>query len=354
MVEKNLADVVQGSQPAQVSWRTDLHRFADDLLQSFAARADVRGVALGGSLARGMEWQHSDIEMAILVEQRLTDLGYFAVREGRGVEIIQLAADTLAQQIERARTDPLAVLDWPIQMYQCKVTHDPSGLLAQFKLTFDRTLFLPEVVQAKMQRALEAFDREAAVVQADLDAGRPLTALAQLRSAFNQLILAFYWRHNILPRSQNRTAALLRAHCRRLDAPDFYALYCDVYGFDLTAAQARRLLAACRAEVSAIVSGFGGAAADFFYHAVDGEFRWRQTNGILAVYRLYVPLCLRRFQGQVGVFDDPAWRAERRDLCRFVGLDRPAAAATAERLARAQAVRTQLGGRGIHDGVARA
>jgi predicted nucleotidyltransferase len=342
MYEKKPPPASQELNQERGSWRADLHRFAGDLLKSFAERADVRGVALGGSLARGQEWRRSDVEMAILVEQRLADLDYFAVRAGRGVEIIQLVADVLALQIEQARTDPLAVLDWPIQMYQCQVTHDPTGILTQFKLAFDQALFLPEVIHAKTQRALEAFDREATVAQADLDAGRPLTALAQLRAAFNQLILAFYWRHNILPRSQNRTASLLRAHCRRLDALDFYALYCDVYGFELTAAQARRLLAACRTKVSAIVSGFGPAAADFFYHAVDGEFRWRQTRGILAVYRLYVPLCLRRFQGQTGAFDDPAWRAGHGDLCRFVGLDRPDAAATAELLARAQAFRARL------------
>ncbi len=326
----------------ELHWRTELHRFAEGVLRSFADRADVRGVALGGSLARGLEWRHSDVEMAILVERRLEEFGHFAVHEGRGVEIFQFVADELGRQLDRARADPLAVLDWPIQMYQCRIAQDPSGLLGQFKLLFERSLFLPEVVQAKVQRALDAFDRESAVAQADLDARRPLTALAQLRSAFNHLILAFYWRHNILPRSQNRTATLLRMHCRRLGALDFYGLYCDVYGFDLTSVQARCLLAACRAEVSDIVSGFGPAAADFFHHVVDGEFRWGQTKGILAVYRLYVPLCLRRFQGQEGVFDDPAWREAHGELCRFAGLDRPDAAATADLLARAQAFRARL------------
>jgi hypothetical protein len=92
------------------------------------------------------------------------------------------------------------------------------------------------------------------------------------------------------------------------------------------------------------VSGFGPAAADFFYYAVDGEFRWQQTKGILAVYRLYVPFCLRRFKGQEGVFDDPAWREAHGALCQFVGLARPDAAATAGLLARAQAFRARLAG----------
>jgi len=331
-----------GNGNTQLHWRTELHRFADDVLRSFAERDDVHGVALGGSLARGLEWKHSDVELAIVVDQRLDEFGHFAVREGRGFEIFQFVETELREQIERAQTDLTAVLDWPIQMVQCRVIADPSGLLGRFKEAFDRRLFSAEVVSAKVARSLEGFDREFATAQADLAAGKPLTALAQLRAAFNHLILAFYWRHQILPRSQNRTATLLRMHCRRLGALDFYGLYCDVYGFDLTSAQARRLLASCQSEVDDIVSGFGPAAADFFYHAVDGEFRWGQTKGILAVYRLYVPLCLRRFQKQEGVFDNPTWRETHGELCRFVGLERPDAAATAELLARTQVYRARL------------
>jgi predicted nucleotidyltransferase len=331
-----------GHGETQLHWRTELHRFADDVLRSFAEREDVHGVALGGSLARGLEWKHSDVELAILVDRRLDEFGHFAVREGRGFEIFQFVEAELRGQIDRAQTDPTAVLDWPIQIYQCRVIADPSGLLGQFKEAFDRQLFSAEVISAKVARSLEGFDREFATAQADLAASKPLTALAQLRAAFNHLILAFYWRHEILPRSQNRTEALLRMHCRRLGKMDFYALFHDVYDLDLTAAQARGLLASCRAEVNDIVAGFGPAAADFFYHAVDGEFRWGQTKGILTVYRLYVPWCLRRVQKQEGVFDSSAWREAHADLCRFVGLDRPDAAVTTELLARAQAYRARL------------
>jgi len=283
--------------------------------------------------------------MAILVERRLEECGYFCVRDGRGVEVFQFIAEDLRGRIDKAQTDPLAVLDWPIQMYQCQVFDDPSGLLTQFKASFDRCLFHPEVVAAKAQRALAAFDNELAIAQADHDAGKPLTALAQLRSAFNHLILAFYWLHGILPRSQNRTESLLRENCRRLGELEFYRLFCDVYDFNLTAPQARRLLAACRTEVNDIVSGFGAAAADFFYHAVDGEFRWGQTKGILTVYRLYVPLCLRRFKHQEGVFDDPDWRRAHRDLCAFLGLNRPDRAHTADLLSRVRLARSELAAR---------
>ena len=106
--------------------------------------------------------------------------------------------------------------------------------------------------------------------------------------------------------------------------------------------RARRLLAACRGEVADIVSGFGPKAADFFYYAVDGEFRWGETNGILTVHRLYVPWCLRLFRQQGDVFDDPTWRAAHPELAEFLGLTRSDPAHTAALLRRTQAFRTEL------------
>jgi hypothetical protein len=323
-------------------WRAELHAWADNVLQSFVLRDDVHGVALGGSLARGTEWKHSDIEMAILVEQRLPEFGYFNIFDGRGVEVFQFVEAEMRDWLAKAEQDPLAVVGWPIQMYKCRVVSDPTELLTRFKATFDALLFQPAVVQAKRDRELAAFDRELAVAQADLEGGKPLTALAQLRFAFNELILAFYWQHCILPRSQNRTGSRLRIHCRRLGRMDFYDLFIDVYDLHMSAPRARQLLAACRREVDDIVSGFGPQAADFFRDAVDGEFRWGETKGILTVHRLYIPWALRRFKQQEGAFDDPAWRTAHAALTEFVGLDRPDPALTEQLMERTHAFRIAL------------
>src|SRR5512137_2468948 len=139
------AEYKSGNRETPAHWRTELHRFADDVLRSFVERQDVAGVALGGSLARGLEWKHSDVELAILVERRLDEFGHFAVREGRGFEIFQFVETELREQIDRAQTAPTAVLDWPIQMYQCRVITDPSGLLGRFKEAIDQRLFSAEV-----------------------------------------------------------------------------------------------------------------------------------------------------------------------------------------------------------------
>jgi hypothetical protein len=110
----------------------------------------------------------------------------------------------------------------------------------------------------------------------------------------------------------------------------------------MSANRARRLLAVCRSEVDDIVSGFGPKAADFFRDAVDGEFRWGETKGILTVHRLYVPWALRRFKQQEGVFDDPAWRADHAALTEFVGLNRPDPALTEQLMERTHELRIAL------------
>ena len=114
-----------------------------------------------------------------------------------------------------------------------------------------------------------------------------------------------------------------------------------MYGFDLTAAQARGLLASCRAEVNEIVSGFGPAAADFFYHAVDGEFRGDRRRGsspsigctcrgACGVSRIRTVSSMTRRGGR-GIVN-----------CAASSVHRPDAARTAELLARTQAFRVRL------------
>jgi hypothetical protein len=73
------------------TWRDELRTWAQDCAGAFAERPGVLGVIMGGSLARGQEWRHSDLELGILVEVRDATLPYFNVMAGRGVEAIQLA-----------------------------------------------------------------------------------------------------------------------------------------------------------------------------------------------------------------------------------------------------------------------
>jgi hypothetical protein len=295
---------------SQPHWKRQLHLFAAGLCARLRQRPDVAGIAMGGSMARGAEWQHSDVEMAIVVRDRIANLGYFNVVDGRGVELFQFV---------QAQDDPNVVATWPIQMYQCRIIYDAAGIFGPFKEIFDATLFQPATVKAKRDCELARFDELFEQGRQELRDGFAVSALASLRLAFNSLILAYYWQHGILPRSQNRTEVLLRAHCKRLGHPAFYQLFRDVFGLEESTKRARTLIEACRADIESAVAIWGAEAPAFFRHAVDGNFEWGIARSILTVYRLYVPSCVRSAQGQEHVFDDDSWCDQHAALRTFLG-----------------------------------
>ena len=98
----------------------------------------IVGVVIGGSIARGQEWRHSDLEVGILVGERNESLPYFNVDAGRGVEIIQLILPQLEVQIKQVEAgDMTPVANWPIQLWKCRIVHNPKAILEQFKGQFD-------------------------------------------------------------------------------------------------------------------------------------------------------------------------------------------------------------------------
>ncbi len=310
-----------GRPAARVHWKRQLHQLARHICGQLLERPQVRGIAIGGSLARGMEWRHSDVELGIVVTDHIPDLGHFNVQDQCGFEVFQLVEADWREQLDLARSDPRVVLHWPIQLYQCRIVCDEAGVLGPFKEIFDATLFRPETLAAKLEIELGRFDDLFARGRQDLQTGYPLSALAGLRDAFNSLILAFYWKHGILPRSQTRTDALLRAHCRRLGQPGFYVLFRQVYALRESARSARDLLAACRDDLELAVDVWGPGARDFFRFAVDGGFAWGIHDSVLTVHRLCVPICVRAVPGRERAFDDPAWRRRHGALCAFLALE---------------------------------
>jgi hypothetical protein len=81
------------------TWRNELRTWGNQYASALAKREGVLGVIMGGSLARGQEWRHSDLELGTLLAKANPDLPYFNIDSGRGVEMIQLAQDELAEQI---------------------------------------------------------------------------------------------------------------------------------------------------------------------------------------------------------------------------------------------------------------
>lgn len=72
------------------NWRGPLRAWALDYARRVEERPGVLGVVIGGSIARGQEWKHPDLELGVLVDQKLKDTGHFNTDSGRGVEIFQL------------------------------------------------------------------------------------------------------------------------------------------------------------------------------------------------------------------------------------------------------------------------
>jgi len=65
-----------------------------------------------------------------------------------------------------------------------------------------------------------------------------------------------------------------------------------------------------------ITRSWGDSTRDFFIHAVDSEFKWRQNAGILTVWRLHVPIMGKIMEN----LDDPSWAKQNGELMQFLGL----------------------------------
>lgn len=278
-----------------------------------------RGVLLGGSIARGQQWAHSDLEAGLLVDAPDAILPYFNVDAGRGVEIIQLVAATLARQLEQVESGHLAaVAEWPIQLYRARVISDPTGLLTRFVAQFDRHLFSPAVVQLKLAHHNAHGVRALEKARAFLASKRPRAALCEVRAAMNDAVLALHWSLGELPRSHNRVDSRLRDLTSRHGRPEFYALYCDVFELETADAVIARDWPVVKSRVLEIAALW--RAREFFHTAVDGTFSWGENGGILSVYRLFIPVIGRPDAGIFNALDEPGWAAANPELLRFLGL----------------------------------
>lgn len=303
-------------------WRTEIRQWAAETAAGFARRPGVLGVVLGGSLARGQEWRHSDLELGILVEERDPNLPYFNIARERGVEAIQLVRRDLEEQVQLVEQGDLApVQNWPIQLWAGRIVSDPSGLLARFQKQFHVHLFAPEVVRGKVAAARKKVEIHLVEARQLLSDGKPRLALAHTRLAMNEAILGVHWAHDTLPRSQNRTDSRLRQLCRRHGLMPFYDLYREVFALDDAEKAIKVSWPQVRQPVLEITRLWGGdSARDFFLFAVDSDFRWRQNAGILTVYRLYIPIIGGAEQGISSRLDDPQWTLQNYTLLHFLGL----------------------------------
>ena len=324
-------------------WRKELRDWAENCAARYLSRPGVLGIMIGGSLARGQEWRHSDLELGLLVKEQDADLSYFNIDSGRGVEAIQLVYSDLKAQVEQVEGgDYQPILKWPIQLWRGRILKDPDGLLSYFSSQFDSGLFQDEVLLQKISDQRSKIVKILREAHEMISVGRPAAALVRARTAMNELILAFHWSNRELPRSQNRTDSRLRLICRKYGAPEFYSLYRDVFGLDGSTKLIRSVWPAIRNQVLEITQLWGDAARDFFDLAVDSHFQWRQNAGILTVYRLYVPVIGGHEQGMIDKLDDPFWRNDNQKLVDFLGLGQDQTAVIENLLNRIQIALDQI------------
>jgi len=303
------------------SWRTELQNWANQYTKELAEKSGVLGVVIGGSLARGQEWRHSDLEVGILVEERDESLPYFNVNAGRGVEIIQLILSQIEEQIKQVEAeDTTPVANWPIQLWKCRIVYDPRGILEQFKRQFDTLLFTNEVIEKRVEYLRLKIKDSLAGANQLLAQGKPVASLVEVRHAMNNVILAFHWKFGELPRSQNRTDSRFLALCQKHSFMPLYILYRDVFALANTTDVIENIWPKIKSRVLEITRLWGDSAREFFIHAVDSEFKWGEDAGILTVYRLYIPTIGGVNQSLQQYLDDPNWTKQNKDLVEFLGL----------------------------------
>lgn len=295
-----------------------IERWAVDYLKRLSD-GGTHGVLLGGSIARGQQWAHSDLEAGLLVETNDDSIPYFNVDSGRGVEVIQLVAPTLRKQLDDVEQGDLsAVATWPIQMFQARIISDPTGLLTRFVTLFDAQLFSPSVTRLKLAHHLakstNALNKARELVIAD----QPRAALCEIRIAMNEAVLALHWSLGELPRSHNRVDSRLRDLTTRHGLPQFYALYRDVFELDTTEEVIANDWPVVKDTVLRIASDW--QARLFFETAVDGTFSWGENGGIISIHRLFIPMIGRSGTGLLCRLDEYEWSMANRHLLRFLGM----------------------------------
>jgi len=303
------------------NWRVQLQNWANQYAEELADKPGIFGVVIGGSIARGQEWRHSDLEVGVLVEGKDESIPYFNVNAGRGVEIIQLILpqiETQITQVEAGDLTPVAI--WPIQLWKCQVVHDPQGILEQFKRQFDSRLFTNEVLEKRIENLRLDIRNRLTEANRRLAEDKPASALVEVRHAMNNVILAFHWANGELPRSQNRTDSRLLALCQRYSIMPVYTLYHDVFALSDATNVIENIWPKVRNSVLEITRLWGDSAHEFFVHAVDSGFQWGENSGILTVYRLYIPTIGGTSHSLQQHLDNQNWTEQNKDLVEFLGL----------------------------------
>jgi hypothetical protein len=303
-------------------WKAKLYNTAKNIASRFENDPRILGIAFGGSIGCGVAWKHSDLELCILVEEPIKEFQHFNVIDNMGVEIFQYEKPKLEQFLSVFKEPDESVLPFRIQIYGCKIVYDPTGLLGSFKATFDQSLFHEKVTRLKVSEALRHADVRLGRAKELLKLGRARTAAAHLRIGLNDLVLATYWQHRMLPRSQNRTEYFLKKNIAVFGHDHLYKAFIRTFCLDQPLTRMKEYLFQSRGEIHSLAETLWGSnSSEFFQKAVDGNLEWGYEKSILYVYKY----CVHRMQCsdlmEGDVYDRDSYQEQYSHLYRFLDME---------------------------------
>lgn len=79
----------------------EIEQWALDYADRLSRNIGEQGVAVGARIACDAPWEHFDLKVAVLVDERDAGVSHYLVDSGRGIEIFQLERDRLAHEVGR-------------------------------------------------------------------------------------------------------------------------------------------------------------------------------------------------------------------------------------------------------------
>ena len=268
---------------------------ARKIAETFIGEPGVSAVFIGGSIAQGTHWEYSDLELGLLVDEKLEHLPYFNVIDGLGVEIVQIKKPKVEALLGKYQEsgDYSDVKSFPIQFYQSEIISDPSGIWAQFKEIYDKHLLSDSITAVFKTKELENADKWYDIAKLHIAEAKPKSALAALRLAVNNLMCGIYWHNKIRLRSMHRTVQLLHEQSPLIGGYKLYEVFTDIYGISGTESEMREKILAVKDDVYTICAARWGAAIPQFFgisatrQVEDGK----GVNNIIFHYKWCVHIC---------------------------------------------------------------
>ncbi|WP_144027860.1 nucleotidyltransferase domain-containing protein [Paenibacillus sp. 32352] len=303
-------------------WKRQMLEKAYRIAEPFCSHTGVAGVALGGSIGRGQMWKHSDLELCLVVERRIEELQHFNYMDSMGVEIIQITKSRMKEFTEQSGEPDRSILGFPIQIYKCKILHDPEQLLNAFKKRYDSYLFHEHSTKFKEKEALKQADAKLDKAREQVARGNYRTAAAHLRVGLNFLLLAVYWHHHILPRSQNRTIYFLHKNSQVIGNTKLYDAFIQVFGLENPRKTHKDALQNAQRDIFQLSdTSWGSNTSAFLKNAVDGNLEWGHHQSIVYVYKY----CVHRMHGHESYpedfYDRPDFARQFPELYHFLDMD---------------------------------